>query len=65
MRALFVCFIAVAFAFPVAANAAKAKAGSDNMGSIRDKCRAEAQGQHGMQKNATVKACVQRSKKSG
>jgi hypothetical protein len=64
MRAICViCLIAFATATSGSAIAAKSKAGSNDMGSIRDKCRAEAQGQHGQQKNAMVRACVQRNKK--
>jgi len=65
MRILATFFvIAAALTFPMTGNAAnaqgKAVKGQD-VGSIRDKCRAEAYG-FGMNKSAQIRACVQRAK---
>jgi hypothetical protein len=59
---LIVSLMAAAFAFPASAIAAKAKSGSgSDMGSFRDKCRAEAGNAKGSQKQALVQACVLRN----
>jgi hypothetical protein len=61
-----ICAVGMAFTFPISANAAKAKSGGggQDLGAIRDQCRAQATGR-GMSKQAEVKACVQRAKGGG
>jgi hypothetical protein len=57
-----ICVVGATLTFPVAANAAKAKSGGgQDLGAIRDQCRAQATSR-GMAKQAEVKACVQRAK---
>jgi hypothetical protein len=55
------CILAAALTFPLTASAQGKRGKSQDLGSIRDKCRAEAVG-YGTNKAAQVRACVQRAR---